>query len=32
MRKPTYEIAGTIERFDERDTVFAREALVGGSR
>ncbi|MBN1165006.1 MAG: reductive dehalogenase [Candidatus Krumholzibacteriota bacterium] len=31
VRKPTYEIAGEIGRFDERDTVFAREALVEGS-
>lgn len=27
----TYEISGTPERFDERDTVFARERLVSGS-
>jgi reductive dehalogenase len=31
VRKPTYEIAGKVERFDERDTVFAREALLPGS-
>ena len=31
MSRPTYEIVGAIERFDERDTVFAREALVPGS-
>jgi reductive dehalogenase len=30
-RKPTYEIVGEVTRFDERDTVFAREALVPGS-
>lgn len=29
--KPAYEIEGSIERFDERDTVFSREALVPGS-
>jgi len=28
---PTYEIVGQLERFDERDTVFARERLVSGS-
>ncbi|HID89496.1 MAG TPA: reductive dehalogenase [Anaerolineae bacterium] len=28
---PTYEIAGQPERFDERDTVFARERLIPGS-
>ena len=31
MAQPTYDIVGTVERFDERDTVFAREALVPGS-
>lgn len=31
MRRPTYQVVGKIERFDERDTVFAREALVPGS-
>jgi len=31
MRKPTYDIVGPIKRFDQRDTVFAREALVPGS-
>jgi reductive dehalogenase len=30
--EPTYEVVGAIERFDERDTVFAREALVPGSK
>jgi len=29
MAKPTYEIVGEVERFDERHTVFAREALAG---
>lgn len=29
--KPTYEIEGEITRFDERDTVFSREALAAGS-
>jgi reductive dehalogenase len=29
--RPTYEIVGEVERFDERDTVFSREALVPGS-
>jgi reductive dehalogenase len=29
--KPTYETEGGIPRFDERDTVFSREALVPGS-
>ena len=28
---PTYEIVGDAERFDERDTVFSREALVPGN-
>jgi reductive dehalogenase len=32
MAKPTYEIVGAVKRFDERDTVFAREALVPGSK
>jgi reductive dehalogenase len=31
VRKATYDIVGPIERFDERDTVFAREALTPGS-
>lgn len=31
MAEPTYEIVGAVERFDERDTVFAREALIPGS-
>lgn len=29
--RPTYEIVGELTRFDERDTVFARERLVPGS-
>lgn len=29
--RPTYEIVGPLERFDERDTMFARDALVPGS-
>ncbi len=29
--RPTYEVVGELERFDERDTVFARERLVPGS-
>ena len=29
--EPTYEIVGEITKFDERDTVFSREALVQGS-
>jgi reductive dehalogenase len=32
VREPTYEVVGPLERFDERDTVFARERLVPGSR
>jgi reductive dehalogenase len=31
MRRPTYEVVGKIERYDERDNVFAREALEPGS-
>ncbi len=31
VKKPTYDIVDEIARFDERDTVFAREALVPGS-
>lgn len=30
-RKPTYETEGEIPRFDERDTVFSREALMPDS-
>jgi len=29
--RPTYEIVGELTRFDERDTVFARERLIPGS-
>jgi len=29
--RPTYEVVGELSRFDERDTVFARERLVPGS-
>jgi len=29
--RPTYEVVGELTRFDERDTVFARERLVPGS-
>jgi len=29
--RPTYEVVGPLERFDERDNVFARETLVPGS-
>jgi reductive dehalogenase len=29
--RPTYEIAGELTRFDERDNVFSRERLVPGS-
>jgi reductive dehalogenase len=29
--RPTYEIVGELSRFDERDSVFARERLVPGS-
>jgi reductive dehalogenase len=31
VERPTYEVVGPLERFDERDTVFAREALAPGS-
>jgi reductive dehalogenase len=30
-RLPTYEIVSDVTRFDERDTVFSREALIEGS-
>ncbi len=29
--RPTYEVVGDLARFDERDTVFARERLTPGS-
>ncbi len=32
VERPTYEVVGTLERFDERDTLFAREALMPGSK
>jgi reductive dehalogenase len=32
VERPTYEVVGTLERFDERDTVFAREALQPSSK
>jgi reductive dehalogenase len=31
VERPTYEVISTLQRFDERDTVFAREALIPGS-
>ncbi len=31
VEKPTFETTGEITKFDERDTVFSREALVPGS-
>ncbi len=31
MEGPTYEIVGKVERYDERDNVFARECLEPGS-
>ncbi|MCK4351188.1 MAG: reductive dehalogenase [Candidatus Krumholzibacteria bacterium] len=31
-KRPTYEIDGEVTRFDERDTLFSREALVPGSQ
>jgi len=31
VERPTYEVVGPLERFDERDTVFARETLMPGS-
>jgi reductive dehalogenase len=32
MKSAGYEVAGRIERYDERDNVFAREALEPGSK
>jgi reductive dehalogenase len=29
--QPTYQVVGQLQRFDERDNVFAREALIPGS-
>lgn len=31
VKEPTYEVIGPLERFDERDTVFARERLTPDS-
>lgn len=31
VEKPTYKVVGPLSRFDERDTIFARERLVPGS-
>ena len=31
LSEPTYKTEGDVKRFDERDTMFAREALVPGS-
>lgn len=31
VKRPTYEIVGSVQRFDERDSLFAREWLVPGS-
>jgi reductive dehalogenase len=31
VERPTYELIGALERVDERDTAFAREALLPGS-
>lgn len=31
VQRPTYEVVGPLERFDERDTVFAREAYLPGT-
>jgi len=31
VKEPTYEVVGPLERFDERDTVFARERLTPDS-
>jgi reductive dehalogenase len=31
VERPTYDIVGALTRFDERDSVFARERLVPGS-
>ena len=31
VEEPTYEVTGPLERFDERDNVFARERLIPGS-
>lgn len=31
VERPMCEVVGTLERFDDRDTVLAREPLVPGS-
>lgn len=31
VERPTYEVEGPLERFDERDTLFAREAYLPGT-
>ena len=31
VERPTYEIVGPLQRYDERDNVFAREALLPGT-
>ncbi len=31
VERPTYEVVGDLQRFDERDTVFAREAYLPGT-
>jgi hypothetical protein len=28
VERPAYEVVCALQRFDERDTVFAREALI----
>ena len=31
VERPTYQVVGPIQRYDERDNVFSREALLPGS-
>jgi reductive dehalogenase len=31
VERPTYEVTGPIQRYDERDNVFSRESLLPGS-
>ena len=31
VERPTYDVVGPIQRYDERDNVFAREALLPGT-
>ena len=31
VERPTYEVVGPLQRYDERDNVFAREALLPGT-